>query len=276
VEALWARRKVGYMLDQIRANGEKPELVSEVTALAKKYGIMTPYTSYLIVPDAAVPVATKPADGKPVIFRVPELPSAPSALNGPGGVGKPQSVEEFAKENQQKPGELGANRGAYADRELDKETKPGDDKADGGARREAKEKKLAYDAARGFLQKKDQESVQSGKLGVDLSCQTANLRNQSRLDQSAIKNVYGRNCMEFGGVWIDEGFDAKMKTVTVKAQSDAYFKLLERHPKVKDVLMLGNHLVWVTPNGTALVIDAAAGKESLSNDEIDALFVAQK
>src|SRR5262249_50278179 len=30
VEQLWARRKVGYLLDQIRANGEKKELVDEV------------------------------------------------------------------------------------------------------------------------------------------------------------------------------------------------------------------------------------------------------
>src|SRR2546430_6957732 len=56
-EHLWARRKVGYLLDQIRANGEKKELVEEVTALAKKYGITTPYTSWLIVPDGPVPVA---------------------------------------------------------------------------------------------------------------------------------------------------------------------------------------------------------------------------
>src|SRR5438105_12744271 len=57
VEHLWARRKVGYLLDQIRANGEKKELVQETIALAKKYGIATPYTSYLIVPDGPVPVA---------------------------------------------------------------------------------------------------------------------------------------------------------------------------------------------------------------------------
>src|SRR5262249_60161544 len=57
VEALWARRKVGYLLDQIRANGEKKELVDEVIVLAKRYGITTPYTSYLIVPDAPIPVA---------------------------------------------------------------------------------------------------------------------------------------------------------------------------------------------------------------------------
>src|SRR5687767_3337687 len=49
VEHLWARRKVGYLLDQIRSSGESKEVVDEVTALAKKYGIATPYTSYLVV-----------------------------------------------------------------------------------------------------------------------------------------------------------------------------------------------------------------------------------
>jgi hypothetical protein len=32
----------------------------------------------------------------------------------------------------------------------------------------------------------------------------------------------------------------------------------------------------VAPSGTALVIDAANGKEKLSDDEIDKLFVAKK
>ena len=57
VEPLWARRKVGFLLDQIRVNGEKKELIDEVVLLAKRYGIATPYTSYLVVPDSAMPVA---------------------------------------------------------------------------------------------------------------------------------------------------------------------------------------------------------------------------
>jgi Ca-activated chloride channel family protein len=276
VEQLWARRKVGFMLDQIRANGEKKELVDEVVALAKKYGITTPYTSYLIVPDAAVPVAAnKEPDGKPNVkfqFAAPAT-AAPGLINGGGGAaGKPLSVEEFARQNQAKHGELARSRGAYADREL---AKAGDGKDDEG-KKEAKDKKQAYDAARDFLKRRDQEAVQAGKLGVDLSIQTANLRNQTRLEQTAIRNVYGRNCLEIGGVWIDEGFDAKMKTLTIKAQSDAYFKLLDRQPKIKDVLMLGNHLLWVAPNGTALIIDAGTGTEKLSDAEVDALFVAAK
>ena len=54
-----------------------------------------------------------------------------------------------------------------------------------------------------------------------------------------------------------------MKTVVVKAQSDAYFKILEKKPKMKDVYRLGNHLVFVTPSQTALVIDANDGKDKL-------------
>ena len=118
--------------------------------------------------------------------------------------------------------------------------------------------------------------MQAGKLGVDLSLQTANLRNQSRLEQTALSNVYGRNCLEIGGVWIDEGFDAKMPTVTVKAQSDAYFQHPGTAAEDEGRLRLGNHLVWVTPNGTALVIDTSDGKEKLSDEEIDKLFVAKK
>jgi Ca-activated chloride channel homolog len=51
IPSLWAARRVGYLLDQIRLHGKDKELVDEVTELARTYGIITPYTSYLIVED---------------------------------------------------------------------------------------------------------------------------------------------------------------------------------------------------------------------------------
>jgi Ca-activated chloride channel homolog len=54
IPPLWASRHVGYLLDQIRLNGENKELVEEVVHLAKKYGIITPYTSYLILEDEQI------------------------------------------------------------------------------------------------------------------------------------------------------------------------------------------------------------------------------
>lgn len=45
---VWAGRKIAYLLDQIRLYGENEELVDEVIALSKRYGIITPYTSFLV------------------------------------------------------------------------------------------------------------------------------------------------------------------------------------------------------------------------------------
>ena len=52
---LWATRKVAYLLDEIRLQGKNKELVDEVVRLGKRYGIMTPYTSFLVVEDGARP-----------------------------------------------------------------------------------------------------------------------------------------------------------------------------------------------------------------------------
>lgn len=48
VARLWATRRVGDLLDDIRLQGENAELKTEVIALAKEFGLVTPYTSYLV------------------------------------------------------------------------------------------------------------------------------------------------------------------------------------------------------------------------------------
>ncbi len=44
---LWASRRVGWLLEQIRSNGENKETRDEVVELGTRYGLVTPYTSYL-------------------------------------------------------------------------------------------------------------------------------------------------------------------------------------------------------------------------------------
>jgi len=50
---LWATRKIGYLLDEIRLHGENEELLEEIKSLSIRYGIMTPYTSFLVLEDEA-------------------------------------------------------------------------------------------------------------------------------------------------------------------------------------------------------------------------------
>lgn len=65
---LWAQRKVAYLIDAIRLHGENKELKDEIVRLSKKYGIMTPYTSFLVHED------------------LPQVAASPSRPRGePGG-----------------------------------------------------------------------------------------------------------------------------------------------------------------------------------------------
>ncbi len=71
---LWATRRIGYLLEEIRLQGRTKELEDEIRRLGLKYGIVTPYTSYLVTEkermtlDAAAPAAAgghrlRPGDG---------------------------------------------------------------------------------------------------------------------------------------------------------------------------------------------------------------------
>jgi Ca-activated chloride channel homolog len=48
IPRLWATRAIGHYLTQIRLQGENPEWVQTVVELSIRYGIITPYTSFLI------------------------------------------------------------------------------------------------------------------------------------------------------------------------------------------------------------------------------------
>lgn len=49
---LWATRRVGWLMEQVRTNGEQKELRDEIVDLGTRYGIVTPYTSYLALENA--------------------------------------------------------------------------------------------------------------------------------------------------------------------------------------------------------------------------------
>ncbi len=54
---LWATRKIGFLLEQIKLNPnerERKDLITEVVELSKRYGIVTPYTAMFIHKDAPV------------------------------------------------------------------------------------------------------------------------------------------------------------------------------------------------------------------------------
>jgi len=110
IARLWATRKIGYLLQEIRLRGEDQELVDEIVELSIRYGIITPYTSFLVeeteralreegrqeIAEEVVVQATAmplPAAGAQAVDRSSsekalsgaEAPAAPAPLPGLGG-----------------------------------------------------------------------------------------------------------------------------------------------------------------------------------------------
>jgi Ca-activated chloride channel family protein len=82
IPRLWATRKIGYLLNQIRLHGEQEEWVDEIVTLSVRYGIVTPYTSYLITEED---ILTEEGRGAAAGEEFLRLQAAPEASGSGGG-----------------------------------------------------------------------------------------------------------------------------------------------------------------------------------------------
>ena len=104
IPPLWASRRIGHLLDLIRLNGENKELVDEVTALAREHGIITPYTSYLIMEDEEIRIrGNRLVEGLQTLPPRPELKKENEAdyfrMKDKSGRGSVEVSEEFQNLN---------------------------------------------------------------------------------------------------------------------------------------------------------------------------------
>ncbi|MCS7286892.1 MAG: VIT domain-containing protein [Anaerolineae bacterium] len=84
IPRIWAARHIGYLMEQIRLHGENKEIVDEIVELSLRYGIITPYTSFLVGEEIFTP------EGKEEAVRklMPNLSMAPEASFGAQAVQK--------------------------------------------------------------------------------------------------------------------------------------------------------------------------------------------
>jgi Ca-activated chloride channel family protein len=105
VPRLWATRRVGWLMEQIRSHGENRELVQEVTDLGTRFGIVTPYTSFLALEPGmqqteavAQDLGGRPRPGRPAPPPPPSAmrvrPQAATAVTGAGAVNESRRSRE--------------------------------------------------------------------------------------------------------------------------------------------------------------------------------------
>ncbi|HSV85090.1 MAG TPA: VIT domain-containing protein [Levilinea sp.] len=73
---LWATRKIGYLLNRIRLNGPDEETIGQIVRLSIRYGIVTPYTSYLVTEPMPLGVENQE---RLAVQTFQELQAAPAA-----------------------------------------------------------------------------------------------------------------------------------------------------------------------------------------------------
>ena len=202
---LWAIRRVGYLMDEIRKNGENEELKDEIVRLGKKYAIATPYTSLLVQEDEIASLRLA-IEGRPVsmpqrggdAYQMGVMNRAEGVAAGRGGAaGAPVSSFESAAAITAPSEALRAKSGA-----------------------------LAVDMARHTRVMKESE-----RFSKDLA-------------SAEMREVAGRTFLLRDGVWTDSEYDGKAETVKITYGSDAYFDLLGKGGDIGKFLALGTKVIF--------------------------------
>lgn len=247
---LWATRKVGFLLDEIRLHGENRELRDEVIALGREYGIVTPYTSYLVTEDepvVAVPNRLGWRDDEqgrwnpppePAWFGVNDIAAAEQPMGGggwssPGTAPAPAAAAPIAADYERYRALSTVTRSAG---QTSGEAASGDD-----GRRMSEE-------LRGM---REAEREQTGGL---------------------TRYVAGRLFVRSGGGWVEDGAAGARATLEIKYLSRAYFDVLAAHPELSALLSLGEDVTLRVGDDKALVVRASAGRETVPADELEEFF----
>lgn len=92
---LWAARKIGYLLNQIRLEGNDRETVDQIVRLSIRYGIVTPYTSYLVTEPLALGATQQEELTDRTFNQMQAMPSA--AVSGADAVQKAREQNELSQ-----------------------------------------------------------------------------------------------------------------------------------------------------------------------------------
>jgi Ca-activated chloride channel homolog len=93
---LWATRRVGWLMEQIRNNGETKEVRDEIVDLGTRFGIVTPYTSYLAT-DGSEVNSTNGSVGNTINQRqIQNLPTAKRRVMSGRGSGNGSAPRPMA------------------------------------------------------------------------------------------------------------------------------------------------------------------------------------
>ncbi len=251
---VWATRKIGFLLDAIRHNGERPELRREVVQLAQRFGIVTPYTSYLVVedgsvpPEVAIPLADARRAGQQTTYRFDDdLVS--------GDVVRPDGEALAVRGGRSTGGGGGGGGGGgHAPASAAPEPVAPSVSEEGQAARDFEGFSGAVGGERAAA-----PTGATGASGRRVALRLRQMREAERPpEETAQRYVAGRPFRRLTGMWVDARYRREMHTLRVRPGSVAWISLLRERPDLRPLLALGDRVAFAIDEGRAIVVDPSA------------------
>ncbi|MDA1044022.1 MAG: VIT domain-containing protein [Verrucomicrobia bacterium] len=251
IPRLWATRRVGFLLDEIRRHGDAKELKDEVLALSKAYGIMTPYTSYLVLEDENA-------------YQAQGIARDPAVQNETGVIGARISANAIGGEGASLSG---ARRQQNRNAAMSPVSRPAASSVPVFDRKAADSEAFRAEHREAFGQTRRTDSgdedistffkKDSGMDAIRLSESINDYRStehESERIAPMVRHVEGRIFYKLADVWTDRDYRDEHEKIRLKYASDAYFAFLAKHPELKRCFALGTRVIVIV-DGKAIVVE---------------------
>ncbi len=223
IPRLWATRRVGYLLEEIRLHGENAELKGEVTDLARRYSIVTPFTAYLIVEDE------KRRDVPMAMQSLPQLQQDAAARSNLGGYSSEMMKRRYG---------LAPVTQSRSELAFKSANAPAEAISAG-----------SLEAQRGLAAAAPVTTAAPGSVGGTAGARPGVVGRQPEIGRvveytQQSRFVSGRSFYQNGNQWIDASIQKLKdpKRVRVQLNSREYFDLAVKKPEVLHWLALGQNV----------------------------------
>ena len=265
VARIWATRKIGYLLDQIRLTSNQ-EVIDEIVRLSKEYGIITPYTAYLADERQDRGVVRRELGGQTFAYEMDaavQLGAEVAARRDLQALSRNRDVSGEAEtlRSLNSKGYQGANRAPSAAQSAPPSRAGGL----GGGLRDitavtqgapgAERKNLALDYNKADLAARGTSFGGANEPGYKQVQATAR-----------VQNIAGRTFFKRGEVWFDNEYKAGRKVIQIKSLSDAHFQLLAAIPLLNRYAAVGDEVVLNFAKAAVQI--GREGKANLTDSEL--------
>ena len=246
---MWAVRRVGFLMDQMNMKGFTQEVKDEIVRLGTQFGIVTPYTSFLVIEDNPMP---SPGAAMPEGRR-----SSDPALGGGKG-GRNWDGEAPAAPKDQQGDDAVKKSKSNADR---RESASGEEAK--AAEKDATDSVAERARRNGLSSRADGKAKKLKEAGY--SDKAAN-----EAANEIVKTIGTRSFVWSDGIWLEsdltngELFGAEV----VEYLSDRYFEIAENATAGK-ILALGNEVIFRHGKTTFRIVDNSKQAEEKPDESKD-------